>query len=69
MSRSRKGGRRKHLDKVGDRSAARHEQHLEREAIADTVGLSGTPSWLRWAALAIGGLIMAAALVAFISLF
>jgi hypothetical protein len=69
MSKSRKGGRRQHLDKVGTRNAARHEQSLEREAIADTVGLSGTPSWVKWAAVTIGGLMVAGALFAFIGLF
>jgi len=68
MRRSRKGGRRKHLDKVGTHSAARHDQHLEREAIADTIGLGSTSSWVKWAALTIGGLIVAAAVVAFVSL-
>jgi hypothetical protein len=49
--RSRKGGRRQHLPKVGTRDEARAEQHREREAVADTMGLGRTPAWVRWAAL------------------
>jgi hypothetical protein len=49
--RSRKGGRRQHLPKVGTRDEAHAEQHREREAVADTMGLGRTPAWVRWAAL------------------
>lgn len=69
MKRSRKGGRRQHLDKVGTSSAGRQEQHLEREAIADTMGLSGAPPWVKWAVVAVGGLLVAIAIAVFISLF
>jgi hypothetical protein len=57
---SRKGGQRQHLPKVGTRDEARAEQHREREAVADTMGLGGTPAWLRWAALFVGAIILIA---------
>jgi hypothetical protein len=60
--------RRQHLDKVGTHNAARHEQHLEREAVADTMGLGGATPWVKWTLLAIGGLIVVTALVVFIIL-
>ena len=68
IRRSRKRGRRRHLDKVGTHSAARHEQHLEREAIADTMGISGAAPWVKWTALAFGGVMLIVALVVFIIL-
>jgi hypothetical protein len=60
--------RRKHLDKVGTGNAARREQHLEREAVADAMGLGAANPWVKWTVLAIGGLIVVAALVVFIIL-
>jgi len=57
---SRKGGQRQHLPKVGTRDEARAEQHREREAVADTMGLGRTPAWLRWAALFVGAVILIA---------
>ena len=69
MKRSRKGGHREHLAKVSDRSEARHEQHLEREAVADVMGFGGAPPWLKWTLLAVGAVIVAVALALFIGLF
>jgi hypothetical protein len=66
---SRKGGQRQHLPKVGTRDEAREEQHQEREAIADTIGLGGSPAWLRWSALLIGALIVIGGVVALVALF
>ena len=51
---SRKGEHRQHLAKVGTRDEARAEQHREREAVADTMGLGRTPAWVRWVALFVG---------------
>ena len=50
---SRKGGKRQHLDKVGQHtpSAAAHEQKRERSAVMDTMGLggaSGTSRTIMW---------------------
>jgi hypothetical protein len=36
-----------HLDKVGTKSNAQHEQQLERRAVMDTVGLSNAPGWAK----------------------
>jgi hypothetical protein len=56
--RSRKGKRRTHLAKVGTRDEARAEQHRERQAIADTMGMGRTPPWVRWTALFVGAVIL-----------
>ena len=69
MKRSRKGRRREHLQKVGTRNEARHEQHLERTAIADTMGIGGAPTWLKVTTIVVGGVLVAVALAAFIGLF
>jgi hypothetical protein len=56
--RSRKGGQRQHLPKVGTRDETRAEQHREREAVADTMGLGRTPPWVRWVALFVVAIIV-----------
>jgi hypothetical protein len=73
MKRSRKGGKRQHIEKVGQHhdnseEAARHEQQLERSAIADTMGLGNAPGWLKVGCLLIGALILIGAVVALIAL-
>jgi len=68
MKKSRKGRRRQHLAKVGTRAGARQEEHDEREAIADTMGIGGATSWVKWLALTIGALILVGAIVALIAL-
>lgn len=68
MSRARKGGGRRHLPKVGTRDEIRQSQHLEREAIADTMGIGGNPSWLKWGALLVGALVVVVAVVALVAL-
>lgn len=67
--RTRKGKRRTHLDKVGTRDEIRAEQHREREAVADTMGLGRTPSWMRWTALVLAALIVVGGVVALVSVF
>lgn len=66
--RSRKGRRRQHLPKVGTRDAARAEQHRERAAIADTIGLGRAPAWVRWTALLVGAAILIGGVVALAAL-
>ena len=68
MKKSRKGRRRQHLAKVGTRAGAPQEEHYEREAIADTMGIGGATSWVKWIALTIGALILVGALIALIAL-
>ena len=68
MKRTRKGGSRQHLPKVGTHDEAREEQHLEREAIGDVMGLGSVPSWVRTAALLVGALVLVVAVIALIAL-
>jgi hypothetical protein len=68
MKKSRKGGRRQHLAKVGTRDEARQEQHLERDAIADTMGMGGAAPWVKWIALFIGAIVLIGAVVTLIAL-
>jgi hypothetical protein len=68
--RSRKGGKRQHLDKVGthhDSTAyARREQGLERSAVADVMGLGSTPPWVKFGCLLIGFIIVIGGVVTLI---
>ncbi len=66
--RTHRGEPRQHLPKVGTRDEIREEQHLEREAIADTMGLGRAPGWLRWTALFVGALILIGGVVTLIAL-
>ena len=66
--RTRKGKRREHLAKVGTHDAVRAEQHRERQAIADSIGLGGTPAWVRWTALFVGALILIGGVVTLVAL-
>jgi hypothetical protein len=67
--RSRKGGPRTHLPKVGTRDEARAEQHRERQAIADTTGLGRTPAWIRWTAMLVAAVILIVGVVALLAVF
>ena len=66
--RTRKGGRRQHLAKVGTRNAVRAEQHREREAVADTIGFGRPPAWVRWTALFVGAVILIGGVVTLVAL-
>jgi hypothetical protein len=73
MKKSRKGGSRQHLDKVGTHHGnsledARHEQELERSAIADTMGLGNAPGWVKVGCLLIGAVIMIGGVVTLVAL-
>lgn len=68
MKRSRKGGPRQHLPKVGTRDAVRAEQRRERRAIADTMGFGGTPVWVRWTAILVAAALIVAAVASLIAL-
>jgi hypothetical protein len=67
--RSRKSKHRKHLPKVGTRDEARAEQHRERQAIADTMGMGRTPLWVRWTALFIGAIILIGGVLTLVALY
>jgi hypothetical protein len=66
--RTRKGGHRQHLPKVGTRDVVRAEQRRERGAIADTIGLGRTPAWVRWTALFVGAVILIGGVVTLVAL-
>jgi hypothetical protein len=66
--RTRKGGRRQHLPKVGTRNAVRAEQRRERGAVADTIGFGRTPAWVRWTALFVGAVILVGGVVTLVAL-
>jgi hypothetical protein len=68
MKRTRKGEHRQHLPKVGTRDEIRAEQHLERAAIGDAMGLSHVPAWLRWGAIAVGTIVLVVAVVSLIAI-
>jgi hypothetical protein len=68
MKHTRKGQSREHLPKVGTHDEAREEQHLERQAIGDVMGLGSVPSWVRWGALMVGAIILLFAVVTLIAL-
>ena len=68
MKRTRKGEHREHLAKVGTRDEIREEQHLERQAIGDAMGLSHVPGWLRWSALFVGAIILVVAVISLIAI-
>jgi hypothetical protein len=73
MKRSRKAKKRQHLDKVGTHHGdsladARHEQELERSAVADVMGLGNTPGWVKFGCLLIGFIIVIGGVVTLISL-
>jgi hypothetical protein len=66
--RSRKGGRRQHLPKVGTRDEARAEQRRERAAIADTMGLGRAPTWVRVTALLVGAAVLIGGVLALVAI-
>ena len=71
MKKRRKGGKRQHLDKVGTHhggsaAEARHEQELERSAVADVMGVGNAPGWLKFGCLLIGAIILIGGVVTLI---
>jgi hypothetical protein len=68
MKKRRKPNQAQHLPKVGTRDEAAYEQHLERQAVADTMGLGNAPGWLKWGCLHIGALILIGAVISLIAL-
>jgi glycerate kinase len=70
MKKKRKGGSRQHLDKVGthSHSAAEQEQHAERQAVLDTMGMGGAGGATRVILWTIFALLAVAAIVSLIIL-
>jgi len=66
--RSRRGGRREHLPKVGTRDELAEEQRLERKAVGDVLGLGRAPAWVTWLLLAAGSAVLIVAVVALVAL-
>jgi hypothetical protein len=62
------GSHPQHLAKVGTQDQIREEQHLERAAVADTMGLGSSPAWLKWGCLIVGALILVGAVVSLVAL-
>lgn len=68
MKRRRKGGR-QHLPKVGSsEGSVEHQQALERQAVADTMGLGSAPAWIKWGLLAMAAAVLVVAVVALVAL-
>lgn len=68
MKRRRKDGP-QHLPKVGSsEESAEHQQALERQAIADTMGLGTAPAWIKWGLLALAAVVLVVAVVALVAL-
>jgi hypothetical protein len=65
---NRKGGKRQHLEKVGQHShsAAADEQRRERAAVMDVMGMGGAGGAGRVVMWTIGGLLLVAAIVALV---
>ena len=68
MKKSRKGGKRQHLDKVGQHthSAAAAEQKRERGAVMDVMGMGGSGSGSRTLVWIIGAILLVVAIFALI---
>ena len=68
MKKKRKGGKRQHLDKVGEHShdAAKAEQQRERAAMMDVMGLGGSGRGSRAFVAVVGTLLLVIAIVALI---
>ncbi|HUV09879.1 MAG TPA: hypothetical protein VMX12_02805 [Acidimicrobiia bacterium] len=68
MKRRRKDGP-EHLPKVGSSpESAAHQQALEREAIADTMGLANAPAWIKWGLLTLAAVVLVVAVIALTAL-
>jgi len=68
MKKSRKGGKRQHLDKVGQHthSAAAAEQKRERGAVMDVMGMGGSGGGSRTLVWIIGVILLVVAIFALI---
>ena len=65
-SKPRKPSHSQHLNKVGTHADARYEQHEEREAIEDVMGLQGLAPWLKMTIVVVAALLFIAGIWAFL---
>lgn len=65
MKKSRKGGQRQHLDKVGHNTHADavHEQQLERSAVLDVMGLGNLSPAAKTVIMVVFGIIAVCAII------
>jgi hypothetical protein len=63
-SKPRKPSHSQHLPKVGTASDTEHVLHEERRAVVEAVGLGAAPAWLKYLAIAVGIVLLAAAVFA-----
>ena len=68
MKKSRKGGKRQHLDKVGQHThnAAAAEQKRERSAVMDVMGMGGSGGGSRTIVWIVGAILLVMAIFALI---
>ena len=61
-SKPRKPTHTQHLPKVGTRSEIEYEQHEEREAVLDVLGVGDSSPWLKYTVVIIGILLLIGAI-------
>ena len=61
-SKPRKPTHSQHLPKVGTRSEIEFEQHEEREAVLDVLGVGDSAAWLKYTVVIIGILLLIGAI-------
>ena len=61
-SKPRKPTHSQHLPKVGTRSEIEYEQHEEREAVLDVLGVGDSSAWLKYTVVIIGILLLIGAI-------
>jgi hypothetical protein len=69
QKRSRKGGKPRHMPKVGTATEERYAIHHERDAVMDNIGVGrGAPTAWKWIMAIIAILFVAAAVIALVAL-
>jgi hypothetical protein len=61
-SKPRKPTHSQHLPKVGTRSDLEYDQHEEREAVLDVLGVGDSSAWLKYTVVIIGILLLIGAI-------
>jgi hypothetical protein len=65
-SKPRKPSHSQHLNKVGTQTDARYEQHEEREAVLDVMGIQGMAPWLKTTIVVVAALLFVAGIFSFL---